>query len=64
MASAKRITLRQVSIVDFPANSAIDLPDIEVNILQKLNNVVNASLLAEPAKRKPIAKQAPAIMLQ
>lgn len=58
------MTFRLVSIVDFPASSAIDLPNKEVNFLAYMRSVLNASLLHDPANLRPREKHAPAKMLQ
>lgn len=59
-----RDTFKQFSIVDFPASSEIDFPNNVIKILQKYCTVSKAVLLADPANRKPMAKHAPATMLQ
>lgn len=58
------VTFRQFSIVDLPGSSDIDFPNSLMKILQKFWTVSKAALFADPANRKPIAKQAPATILQ
>ena len=62
--AASITTFKQVSMVDFPANSAIDLCERETNISAKLESVLNAFSFAVPAYFNPKAIQAPAMMLQ
>lgn len=61
---AIKISIRHDSTVDFPAYSPTYIPFMFRNRVNVLFSVLTARALAVPAKRSPIQKAPPAIMLQ